>query len=148
MCDHSGMFGWWRRRHRRLYLRIIAGPVPAGATFTVTMHRGQITMATLQLQDNQHCPLSIQAVDAAGNPVALPTGSVSWSSSNTSVASVVPSADGMSCDVAAAGALGAAQVGVSVVVDANTTLTGSLDVSVGAGAAATIQIVPGTPVAK
>lgn len=105
-------------------------------------------MATLQLQDTQHCPLSIQAVDAAGNPAVLPAGSVTWTSSNPAIASATPSADGSSCDVAAVGPLGAAQIGVSVVVDPSTTLTGTLDVSVVAGAAATIQIVPGAPVAK
>lgn len=105
-------------------------------------------MATLQLQDTQHCPLAIQAVDAAGNPATLPPGAVTWTSSNPSVAPVTPSADGMSADVSAAGPLGTAQIGVSVAVSPSTTLTGSLDVTVVAGDAATIQIVPGTPVAK
>ncbi len=105
-------------------------------------------MATLALLDNQHCPLAIQAVDAAGNPATLPAGAVTWTSSNPSVAAITPSADGMTCDVAAVGPLGTAQIGVSVAVDATTTLTGSLDVTVSAGAAATIQIVPGTPVNK
>ena len=105
-------------------------------------------MATLALLDNQHCPLTIQAVDAAGNPATLPAGAVTWTSSNPAVATVTPAADGMSADISAVGPLGAAQIALSVAVDATTTLTGTLDVAVTAGAAATIQIVPGTPVAK
>jgi hypothetical protein len=105
-------------------------------------------MSALALLDNQHCPLTIQAVDAAGNPATLPAGAVTWTSSNDTVVTVTPSADGMSADVSAVGPLGTAQIGVSVAVDASTTLTGSLDVTVSAGSAATIQIVPGTPVAK
>ena len=105
-------------------------------------------MATLQLTDAQHCPLAFQAVDAAGNPVTIPPSSITWASSNPSIVAATPSADGTSCDVAAVGPLGTSQVGVSVVVNATLTLTGTLDVSVVAGAAATIQIVPGTPVAK
>lgn len=105
-------------------------------------------MATLTLTDIQHDSLSIAAVDAAGNPTTLPAGSVTWGSSNPAVAAVTPSADGMSADVAAVGPLGTAQVTVSVAVDANTTLTGSLDVTVVASAAATIQISAGTPVNK
>lgn len=105
-------------------------------------------MATLALLDNQHCPATIQAVDAAGNPATLPPGAVTWTSSNPATVTVTPSADGLSSDIAAVGLLGTAQIGVSVVVDPTTTLTGTLDVTVTAGAAATIQIVPGTPAAK
>lgn len=108
-------------------------------------------MGTLALLDNQHCPLALQAADAAGNPTTLPAGSVTWTSSNPSVAVVTPSADGMTADVAAVGPLGTAQIGVSVQVDptgATAPLTGSLNVTVSAGAAATINVVPGTPVNK
>lgn len=127
---------------------MVAGPMPAGATFSITTRRGKITMATLQLQDDQHCPLSIQADDKAGNPVTLPVGAVTWSSSNPSVATVTPSADGMTADVAATGPLGSAQVGVAVDLGGGQQLTGTLDVTIVAGAAASILIVPGTPVAK
>jgi hypothetical protein len=106
-------------------------------------------MATLALTDIQHCPLSLVADDGAGNPTTLPAGAVTWASSNTSIVTVTPSADGMSADVASVGPIGTAQVSVSVTTDpAQSPLTGTLDVSVGASAAATIQIVTGTPVAK
>lgn len=106
-------------------------------------------MATLSLTDIQHAPLAISAVDAAGNPATLPAGAVTWTSSDPAIAAVTPSADGMSADVAAVGPLGNAQVAVSVVVDpAQPPLTGTLDVTVTASAAATIQITAGAPVAK
>jgi hypothetical protein len=124
---------------------MVVGPVPAGAVFTITRRRGKNnTMATLQLEDNQECPLSIQADDAAGNPTTLPAGSVAWASSNTAVATVTPSADGSTAVVAAAGQLGTAQVSVQASV-ASGPISGTLDVTVVAGAAATIQIVTGTP---
>lgn len=105
-------------------------------------------MGTLSLLDSQHCPLTIQALDAAGNPTTLPAGSVTWSSSVPTVCAITPSTDGMSCDVAAVGPLGTSQIGVSVAVSPTVTLTGSLTVTVTAAAAATIQVVPGTPVSK
>lgn len=105
-------------------------------------------MATLNLVDTEHCPLAIEADDGAGNPTNLPAGSVTWTSSNPAVAAVTPAADGMSCDLAAVGPLGTAQIGVSAVIDANTMFTGTLDVTVTAGAAKTIRIVAGAPVAK
>jgi len=48
-------------------------------------------------------------------------------------------------EVAAQGPLGTAQVTVAVALDASTTVTGTLDVTVVASAAASIQIVPGVP---
>ena len=108
-------------------------------------------MASLQLTDIQHDSLALAAADAAGNPVPLPPGSVTWGVSDQSILAIVPAADGMSADVAAQGPLGSAQVTVAVALDpsdATKTLTGSLDVTVVASAAATIQIVPGTPTDK
>jgi hypothetical protein len=105
-------------------------------------------MATLQLTDIQHDSLVIAAADAAGNPAPLPAGSVTWTASDPTILVVTPAADGMSADVAAQGPLGTAQVTVAVALDDGTTLTGALDVTVVASAAATIQIVPGTPTNK
>jgi hypothetical protein len=105
-------------------------------------------MATLQLTDIQDDQLTLSAADAAGNPVPLPTGSVAWATSDPTILTVTPSADGMSAELGAVGPLGTAQVTVAVAVDPSTTLTGSLDVTVVASAAATIQIIPGTPANK
>lgn len=106
-------------------------------------------MSALSLTDIQHAPLAISAVDAAGNPAVFPAGAVTWTSSAPTIATVTPSADGLTADVAAVGPLGAAQVLVSVVVDPTLPpLTGTLDVTVTASAAATIQVTAGAPVAK
>jgi hypothetical protein len=127
----------WRRRHRRkIWLTI--------GNLTLRFPKG-LTMASLQLTDVQHDALSLSATDAAGNPTTLPAGSVTWGASDPTILAVTPAADGMSADVAAQGPLGTAQVTVAVALDANTTLTGTLDVTVVASAAASIQIVPGTP---
>jgi hypothetical protein len=106
-------------------------------------------MATLALTDVQQCPLALSAADAKGNPATLPPGAVTWASSAPSVVAITPTADGMTANLVAAGALGTAQISVSVVVDpAQPPLTGTLDVTVGGSAAATIVITPGTPVAQ
>lgn len=106
-------------------------------------------MATLALTDIQHAPLAISAVDAAGNPATLPAGAVTWASADPTIATVTASTDGLTADVAAVGPLGNVQVTVSVLVDAALPpLTGTLDVTVTASAAATIQITAGVPVAK
>jgi len=108
-------------------------------------------MASLQLTDVQHDSLALVALDAAGNPATLPAGSVTWGVSDPTILAVTPSDDGMSADVAAQGPLGTAQVTVAVALDPSDpskTLTGTLDVTVVASAAATIQIVPGAPTNK
>lgn len=108
-------------------------------------------MAAFQLTDIQHVSATIEADDGAGNQVALPAGSVTWGTSDSTILAVTPSADGMSADVAAVGPLGTAQVTVSVQLDPNdpsTTITGSADVAVVASAAATVQVNFGTPTNK
>ncbi len=105
-------------------------------------------MATLALTDIEATTLNIAAVDAAGNPTVLPSGAVTWSSSAPDIVSVAPTAEGMACDIAAVGPLGAARITVAVQVDPATTLTGALDVTVSASAAASISIQPAEPHTK
>lgn len=137
------MFRRWFRRKRCVQLQLTIGPV-------LTRHRRKkhSIMATLQLLDNQQCSLAIQAEDAAGNPAQLPAGAVSWSSSNSTVCAVVPSADMLSAEIVAQGPLGTAQIAVAVSMPDGTALNGSLDVTVVAGAASQIAIVPATPTTK
>lgn len=62
---------------------------------------------------------------------------------------MTPSADGMSADISAVGPLGTSQISVAVLVDpALPPLTGTLDVTVGGSAVASIVVTPGAPVAK
>jgi hypothetical protein len=133
------MCRWWFRCRRRKRVRI---SITIG-NLTLRFPKG-LTMASLQLTDIQHDSLALQAADAAGNPAPLPAGSVTWGTSDPTILAVTPSDDGMSADVAAAGPLGTAQVTVAVALDSGI-LNGSLDVTVVASAASTIQIVPGVP---
>lgn len=109
--------------------------------------RGEL-MATLTLTDSQSCPLSVAFVDAAGNP-AVVDGAPQWLTGNSEILALAPAADGLSCVVNAAGPLGTATVSVSADADlgsGSTTISGSLDVTVIAGAAVTVDITAGTPV--
>jgi len=101
----------------------------------------------LQLTDVQKCTLSIQPLDAVGNPASV-DGTPSWSVSDSSVLAIEPATDGLSAVVTAVGPLGTAQVNVSADADLGsgvTTLTGALDVSVAASAATTLNISTGVP---
>lgn len=110
---------------------------------------GEITM--IQLTDTQKVTLSIQPVDAKGNP-ALVDGAPTWNSSDPSIITVVPSADGLSAVASAAGPLTAdgASVQVSVTADADLgagveTISGTMDVTVVASKAVSVAINAGAP---
>lgn len=106
-----------------------------------------ITM--LLLTDTQKASLSIAPVDAKGNPAKVQDGSVVWSAADSTIVTLTPSADGLSCDCAAAGPLGTTQVNVSADADLGdgvTTIAGTLDVQVQAGQAVSLGISAGTPV--
>lgn len=101
----------------------------------------------LMLTDTQKAMLAITIVDAKGNP-AVVDGAPEWSTSDASVLSVQPAADGMSAIVRASGGLGSAQV--SVTADADTgagiePIAGTLDVEVIAGKAVAVSISAGAP---
>lgn len=100
--------------------------------------KGDILMFTMT--DSQKATLKIQPVDKRGNPTTE-TGTVIWASSDTNIITVAPAADGLSCDILAAGPLGQAQVTVN-----DGTGTGILDVSIVAGAEASIAISAAVPI--
>jgi hypothetical protein len=102
------------------------------------------------LTDVQKVTLSVQPVDAAGNPAAL-DGAPVWTSTDPSVLDVVASADGLSAVATAVGPLGTAQI--SVLADADLgagviTITGVLDVQVMASQAVSFSITPAAPEPK
>lgn len=100
-------------------------------------------MASVQLTDSQKVTLGpVSAVDAKGNPTAL-GGAVTFTASDPAALSLVPSADGLSCDVLAQSALGTFQV-----VASDGVLSGSIDIVVVAGAEASLSIPAGAPVAQ
>ena len=104
-------------------------------------------MATI-LTATQKVSCSIDPRDSKGNKAPV-DGVPQWSSSDPAVATVVPSADGLSADVLAAG-VGTAQI--QVVADADLDvgetreLTGTLDIEVKPAEAVTLGITAGAPV--
>lgn len=103
----------------------------------------------LVLTDIQHVALSLEADDAAGNPVPFvfatpPT----WQSSDPSIVTVSANAEGSNADVATTGKLGDVQVSVSGTNDAGEAITGLLDISVVTSKATTFKIVAGIPADK
>lgn len=96
----------------------------------------------MQIQDNQTLSVSIAAQDAKRNPAPLdPTAVPSWSVDQPSLASVAPSADGLSCVVTPSGALGSFNVQCSIpAVNSESALQGSLPVQVIASAASQIVL--------
>lgn len=124
-------------------VRFALGPVS-----TRTLTQGTTAMA-ITLTDIQHVPAALQELDAAGNPVpadfaAPPT----WTSSDDTVVTVTPSADGTTADISTTGKLGSAQVTVTATTNSGTALTGIGDVTVVTSGATTISVTFGTPVDK
>lgn len=104
-------------------------------------------MPSLVLTDSQDCVLTIAPVDKKGNPAPI-DGVPEWFSSNTDVLTITPAADGLSATASAVGALGDATVNVNADADmgaGTTAITGTIDITVEAGAATTVAITPSTP---
>jgi hypothetical protein len=110
----------------------------AGLRIEAIQIKGDIRMFTMT--DSQKASLKIQPVDKRGNPTTE-TGTVTWGSSDPTIVTVTPAADGLSCEIAAAGPLGQCQVTVN-----DGTAIGILDVTIVAGAEATIAISAGSPI--
>ena len=104
----------------------------------------------LTLTDIQKVDLAVQPVDAAGN-AALVDGACTWESSDVTVLTVEPAADGLSAVALTTGKLGTAQIKCTA--DADLTegvlpILGVLDVEVVASAAVSVAITAGAPVNK
>lgn len=99
---------------------------------------GDFKMA-FQLKDTQEVVLSAAVVDAKGNPAALVNAPV-WSVADSTVVSVVASADGLSAVVTAGTTF--ATTTVTFEVDG---ITATFDITLVGGAAATATITAGTP---
>lgn len=120
--------------------------------FWIRNHPGQTVQLVgetmLLLTSTQKCSLSIQPVDAHGNP-ALVDGTPTWSVADPNILTITPAADGLSAEIVAAGPIGATQVSVQADADLGggvKTIAGTLDVQVAAGEAVGLSISAGTPV--
>lgn len=88
--------------------------------------------------------LSVQPVDKKGNPATL-AGVPAWTVSDPTLATLNTAPDGLSSTVLAVGPLGHVQVAATFDDGAEDVLSGTLEVDIVAGAAATLYITAGTP---
>jgi hypothetical protein len=102
----------------------------------------------MTLTDIQKVNLTIQPVDAKGNPATVPV-PPTWTSSDATILTVTPAADGLSAVALAVGPLGTAQVTVKVQPDIDPSvpaLVGTLDVEVVGSDAVSLSIKADAPV--
>ena len=110
--------------------------------------QGTFDMA-ITLTDIQHVRYTLQEFDAAGNPV--PTAFATpptWTSTDSTILTVTPDADGVGADVSTTGKLGTAQIRADATNDAGEPIIGLADIEVVVSAGTTVQLVAGTPVNK
>jgi hypothetical protein len=132
---------------RTTVLRITVSPV----TFLITdpgVHRpttytnlggGQMAV---NMQDNEYVPLTVDPMDAAGNPTA--DSGLTWAADQPSLVNLVPSADGTACNVGATGQLGTVNITVT---DAAGNVSPADPITISSGPATTLGISSGSPVA-
>lgn len=124
-------------------------PNPAvGFHFTIELD-GQFTdnPKEIIMTNSQQATATITPVDKKGQPASV-DGVPVWASSDETIITVTPAADGMSAVVAAVGPLGTAKVSVSGDADLGpgvTPIFGTLDVTITQGQAVGFNIVLGTP---
>ena len=102
------------------------------------------------LTDLQKVKMSIAPVDAVGNPAKI-DGVPQWASSDETLVSITPAADGLSCYATAVGPLGTVQVSVQADADLGPgvkTITGTLDIEVTASDATSLSVSTAVPEPK
>lgn len=104
---------------------------------------------SVTLTDIQHVAVTLEADDAANNPVPLNFATPPvWASSDETIVTASPNADGSNADVSTTGKLGTAQVTVTGVNAAGQTITGIGDINVVTSGATTFKLNFGTPADK
>lgn len=137
---------------REVLNKILAAFEPSLAVkilFAVELE-GQITQGALSITmtNSQQATASIQPVDKRNQPAPV-DGIPVWASSDETIVTVTPAADGMSAVVAAVGPLGTAKISVTADADLGTgvsSIFGTLDVTITQGQAVgmTITLGPAT----
>lgn len=136
----------------RRHLKFIVGPIREQTSIvrpTPQMRGGPLRRShvSITMSDSQSTTLTIEAQDKKNQPTTLPAGDIAWMVDNTSMLSLTPAADGMSCQVDAAGPLGRATISVKVTApDATTLAAGSEEFIITAGAAAKLTLTSSPPV--
>jgi hypothetical protein len=154
MFDHIEIYVCDHCRHDRV--RIVprlgkvteqSGPVVPTPQYRSGMaHRRNLLMA-FEMTVTQQVEVSVAFTDKKGNPAKV-DGTPEWLSDNTDVLALTPAGDGMSCVVAAVGAIGTAIVTLTADADMGSgvkPVIGTLEVSITAGEASNVVLTPGTP---
>lgn len=103
-----------------------------------------MTDSVFNLPTGEHFPVTLQFVDAKGNPAVAPLGVVPvWSVDHPELLLVTAAADGLTADAVTVG-----PTGVAIVTVTDGTISGTLAVTIDAGVIAGITVVPGVPVAN
>lgn len=129
------LYNLWRQQNQAVRFRLTFGPI-GDSMETITAV--------------QQVPATAAPVDAKGNPVTttFPT-PPSWLSSDTTVLTVTPSADGLSAVATAVGKIGSATITVSGTPSGETSpISGTAEVQVTAAQAASFALSFGTAVTQ
>lgn len=140
------LFVDWQRRIVQLQ-----DPPRGNIRFTIQLNPynkfiGDYAMA-VTITDTQKVLVSIEALDAKGNPATL-DGIPVWTVSDSSIITAEIAADGLSAQIIAGNVLGNAQVSITADADLGagfTPITGLLDVTVIGGEAVTLAVSVGVP---
>lgn len=152
-----GVFGLtvlvsWLRDILSTLKKILAAIEPFRAVKIVftTELEGHITegATNLEMTNSQKATATIAIVDKAGQPAPV-DGIPAWASSDATIITVTPAADGMSAEVVAVGPLGKANVSVTADADLGAgvkSIFGILEVEITQGEAVGITLTLGQPV--
>lgn len=121
------------------------GDEPKGETVVQKIDKRGVTMA-FEMTATQKVLVSVAFTDVKGNPARV-DGVPEWATDNSDVLSIVPAADGLSCEVLAVGVVGTGNVQVRADADMGVGVVpviGILEVSITAGPASVVALTPGT----
>lgn len=127
---------------------ILSSPKIVKMKFVATIGGAKYEVSFMQLKVSNKLPLSIKLVDKFGNPAAV-EGAPAWSLTNTALANLVVSPDGMSAELSPLGPIGTFNVQVSADADLGEgvkTIFGELTIDLLSGEAVAIEIVPGAAI--
>lgn len=138
-------------RNLKLLLRLVPGEFELvfGQPQTRTNLPQGITHMAKTITDIQQVHIVLQEKDAAGNvvPFDFPTPPV-WTTSDDTIVTVTPSADGASADAVTTGKLGDATITVNGTTADGRPIVGRGDLTVSTSAPTTIELVFGDPTDK
>jgi hypothetical protein len=129
--------------------RALNAPSPTGLVYV--HHKKEESDIMLLLTDSQQCVLGpVVPKSKGGNPAPI-DGKPVWTVSDPTILTLTVTDDGLSATVVSTGKLGTSQVAVSADADLGegvTTISGTVDVTVQAGAAVTLEVPTGAPTEK